>query len=42
MELDTKYCDVIVKTWQNFKGKDAVLESTGELYNSLKQFIFTL
>ena len=36
MELDTKYCDVIVKRWQNFTGKDAVLESTGELYNSLK------
>ena len=36
MELDTKYCDVIIKRWQNFTGKDAVLESTGELYNSLK------
>ncbi len=36
LELDTKYCDVIIKRWQNFTGKDAVLESTGELYNSLK------
>jgi len=36
MELDTKYCDVIVKRWQNFTGKDAVLESTGELFNKLK------
>ena len=36
LELDTKYCDVSIKRWQNFTGKDAVLESTGELYNSLK------
>ena len=36
MELDPKYCDVTIKRWQNFTGKDAVLESTGELYNSLK------
>ena len=30
MELDPKYCDVIVKRWQDFTGKIAVLESTGE------------
>jgi len=36
MEYDPKFCDVIIKRWQNFTGKDAVLESTGELYNSLK------
>ena len=36
LELDPKYCDVIVKRWQNFTGKDAVLESTGELFNKLK------
>ena len=29
MELDPKYCDVIVKRWQDFTGKTAVLESTG-------------
>lgn len=29
MELDPKYCDVIVKRWQNFTGQKAVLESTG-------------
>ena len=29
MELDPKYCDVIVKRWQDFTGKQAVLESTG-------------
>jgi DNA modification methylase len=30
MELDPKYCDVIVKRWQDFTGKQATLESTGE------------
>ena len=27
MELDPKYCDVIVKRWEDFTGKKAVLES---------------
>jgi DNA modification methylase len=36
MELDPKYCDVIIKRWQNLTGNDAVLESTGETYNSLE------
>lgn len=30
MELDPKYCDVIVRRWQAFTGKQAVLESTGQ------------
>jgi DNA modification methylase len=25
MELDPKYCDVIIKRWENFTGKKAVL-----------------
>jgi len=33
MELDPKYVDVIVKRWQEFSGKQATLESTGELFN---------
>ena len=33
MELDAKYCDVIIKRWQKFSGKKAVLESTGEIFN---------
>jgi len=33
MELDPKYCDVIIKRWQEFTGKDAILESTGNTYN---------
>ena len=34
MELDPKYCDVIIKRWQDYTGKDAILESTGETYAS--------
>ena len=30
MELNPVYCDVIVKRWQEFTGKTATLESTGE------------
>jgi ParB/RepB/Spo0J family partition protein len=30
MELDPRYCDVIVKRWQAFTGMTATLESTGE------------
>lgn len=29
MELDPRYCDVIVKRWQDYTGQEAVLESTG-------------
>jgi DNA modification methylase len=35
MELDPKYTDVIVERWQNYTGKDAILESTNEKYNEL-------
>lgn len=35
MELDPKYCDVIIKRWQDFTGKKATLESTGEEFDSL-------
>jgi hypothetical protein len=30
MELDPAYCDVIVRRWQQFTGKTATLEGTGE------------
>ena len=35
MELDPKYCDVIVKRWQEFTGKDAVHEASGKTYNEM-------
>jgi len=30
MELDPKYCDVIITRWQQYTGKDAILESTAK------------
>jgi len=35
MELDQKYCDVIVKRWQDFTGKKATLESTGQTFEEV-------
>lgn len=35
MELDPKYCDVIVKRWQDFTGKDAIYEPTGQTYQEM-------
>ncbi len=35
MELDPKYCDVIIKRWQDFTGQEAVIESTNEKYNDM-------
>jgi hypothetical protein len=34
MELQPKYVDVIVKRWQNFTGKTATLESTGQPFGA--------
>lgn len=36
MELDPKYCDVIIRRWQDFTGKKAVLESTGQEFEELE------
>jgi site-specific DNA-methyltransferase (adenine-specific) len=35
MELDPKYCDVIINRWQDFTGKTATLEATGETFEVL-------
>lgn len=35
MELDPKYCDVIVKRWQDFTGQQAVLEGDGRTYDEI-------
>lgn len=36
MELDERYCDTIIKRWETFTGKLAMLESTGQTYEELK------
>lgn len=36
MELDPKYCDIIINRWQKYTGKIALLESTGQTYEELK------
>ena len=35
MELDEKYVDVIIKRWQDYTGKEATQEESGETYNEL-------
>ena len=35
MELDPKYCDVIIQRWQDYTGKHATLESTGQKYDEM-------
>ena len=35
MELDPKYCDVIIKRWQDFTGQEAVHAETGKTFNEL-------
>ena len=37
MELDPKYCDVIVQRWQEFTGQTATLEANGKPFISLKK-----
>ena len=34
MELDPKYCDVIVNRWQDYTGLEATHATTGATFNS--------
>ena len=36
MELDPHYCDIVVNRWQNFTGKKATLEASGQAFDSFK------
>lgn len=35
MELDPRYCDVIIKRWQDFTGKAAILEGDGRTFDEI-------
>lgn len=37
IELDSKYVDVIMERFQNFTGKEAILERTGETFNKIRE-----
>jgi DNA modification methylase len=41
MELDPKYCDVIIKRWQEFTGKIATHAETGQPFAEMKNDIQT-
>lgn len=36
MELDPKYCDVIINRWQEFTGQEAVHEESGKTYRDIQ------
>jgi len=37
MDIDPAYVDVAVKRWQEFTGKDATLEATGQTFNDISK-----
>lgn len=36
MEFDPYYCDVVINRWQEYTGKEAILEKSGQTYNELR------
>jgi DNA modification methylase len=36
MEIDPAYVDVIIRRWQRFTGRDAVLDGTGRTFGELQ------
>ena len=39
MEIEPKYCDVIVQRWEDYTGKEATLESTGATFKATSKEI---
>jgi DNA modification methylase len=37
MELDPKYCDVIIKRWQDYTGKNAINSVCGREFKTLQK-----
>jgi len=37
LELDEKYCDVIIKRWQDFTGNQATLENTNKTFEQIQE-----
>lgn len=37
MEIDPRYCDVIIARWQTFTGQKAILEASGERFDDLAE-----
>lgn len=37
MELDPKYCDVIINRWQNYTGKQAIHEASGKTFDEVAE-----
>jgi DNA modification methylase len=35
LELDPRYCDVVVKRWEKLSGKQATLEATGRTFDEM-------
>jgi hypothetical protein len=35
MELDPKYCDVIIARWQDFTGQQAILDGDGRTFDEI-------
>jgi DNA modification methylase len=36
IELDPKYCDVILRRWEEFTGRQATLQSDGRAFEQVK------
>jgi DNA modification methylase len=35
IEIDSRYVDVAIRRWQHVTGKDAILESTGQIFDEI-------